>query len=271
MLKERLISGIIGAALFMVIIFSDALVLTAAVLLVIELALWEMYRAVGLGNKYVLMLLGAFVPVFVLFGGLAGKQQTVYLAICIYLAILFAVLVVRHAVYTFEDLTKFFTVTVMVSLFFSYVVWIRQQGAGSLWNTFAIFVGAWLTDTFAYFTGRACGKHKLASVISPKKTVEGSVGGIIGTALSMAVYGLIVGRFTKFAPSYPALVGLGLACGVISQLGDLSMSAIKREYNIKDYGNIMPGHGGIMDRFDSVLFVAPLVYYYIQAFPIFTA
>lgn len=270
MLKERLISGIIGAALFLVIIFSDALILTAVVLLVIEIALWEMYRAVGLGNKYALMLLGALVPVAILFGGLSGEQQKVYFAICIYIAVLFAVLVARHSVYTFEDLTKFFTVTVMISLFFSHVVWIRQNGPSGLWNTFAIFVGAWLTDTFAYFTGRAFGKHKLAPVISPKKTVEGSVGGIIGTALSMALYGFIVGRFTAFVPSYPALIGLGLACGVISQLGDLSMSAIKREYNIKDYGNIMPGHGGIMDRFDSVLFVAPLVYHFVRFIPIFT-
>ncbi len=270
MLKERLISGIIGAILFLIIIFSDALVLTAAVLLVIEIALWEMYRAVGLGSKYALMLLGAFVPVFILFGVLAGDQQKVYMAICIYMAILFAVLVVRHSAYTFEDLAKFFTVTILISLFFSHVVWIRQGGPAGMWNTFAIFVGAWLTDTFAYFTGHACGKHKLAPVISPKKTVEGSIGGIVGTALSMVIYGFIVGRFTSFSPNYAALTALGLACGVISQLGDLSMSAIKREYNIKDYGNIMPGHGGIMDRFDSVLFVAPLVYHFVRLLPIFT-
>lgn len=269
MLKERLISGLIGAALFLVIIFSDALVLTAAVLLVIEIALWEMYRAVGLGNKYTLMLLGAIVPVVILFDFMSEDPKKVYMAICIYLMVLFAVLVMRHEAYKFEDVTKFFTITILVSLFFSHVVWIRQEGMSGLWNTFAIFVGAWLTDTCAYFAGRAFGKHKLAPVISPKKTIEGSIGGILGAALSMVIYGLLVDRFTAFTPEYRPLIVLGLACGVVSQLGDLSMSAIKRQYQIKDYGNIMPGHGGVMDRFDSVLFVAPLVYHFVRVFPIF--
>ncbi len=268
MLKERLISGLIGVVLFLVIFFSEQLVLTAAVLLVIEIALWEMYRAVGIGQKYTLMIVGAFVPVFLLFDVFSGDQRKMYLAISVYLFIVFAVLLVRHVKYSFEDIAKFFTITVLISLFFSHIVWLRQGGNG-LWNTFAVFVGAWLTDTFAYFTGRAFGKHKLAPVISPKKTIEGSIGGIIGTAASMLLYGFLVDRFAQVVPDYRNLLILGLVCGVVSQIGDLSMSAIKREYNIKDYGKIMPGHGGVMDRFDSVLFVAPLVYHFVAFLPIF--
>lgn len=268
MLKERLISGLVGAALFLVIIFSEKFVLTAAVLIVIEIALWEMYHAVGIIDKHILAVFGALVPVFILFGFMSPTPQSVYFAIYIYLAALFAVLIMRHSSYTFENLTKFFTITILVSLFFSHIVWTRQ-GENGLWNTFAIFVGSWITDTCAYFAGRAFGKHKLAPVISPKKTVEGSIGGIVGTAVFMLVYGFLVGNFSSASPGYGALAILGILCGIVSQLGDLSMSAIKREYNIKDYGNIMPGHGGIMDRFDSVLFVAPLVYHFVGAFPIF--
>ncbi len=269
MLKERLISALLGAALFLVIIFSEKYVLTIAVLLVTEIALFEMYRAVGILNKKILAGVGMAVPVFVLFGFMSPKPQSVYFSLWLYLAVLFAVLITRHSSYSFEDIAKFFTITVTISLLFSHVAWMRQTENG-LWNTFAIFVGAWITDSCAYFAGRAFGKHKLAPVISPKKTVEGSIGGIVGTALIMCLYGFLVGEFTAVQPHYPQLIILGLLCGVISQLGDLSASAIKREYGIKDYGKIMPGHGGVMDRFDSVLFVAPLVYHFVGMFPIFS-
>ncbi len=269
MLKERLISAMIGVVLFFLVIFSNSFIITAAVLLIVEIALWEMYHAVGLGEKYVLMIFGAFVPVVFLFDFPGEIPKMSYLVICLYLMVLFAVLVIRHAHYTFGDMSKFFTITLMVSLFFAHIVWIRKEPVFGIWNTIAVFVGAWLTDSCAYFAGRALGRHKLAPVVSPKKTVEGSIGGIIGAAVFMVIYGAIVGRFTSVIPDYKNLVILGLICGLVSQLGDLSMSAIKREYNIKDYGNIMPGHGGVMDRFDSVLFVAPIVYHMLKILPIF--
>lgn len=269
MLKERLISAFLGLVLFIVIIFSERYVLTLAVLLVIEIALFEMYRAVGVANKKILVVAGMLVPAFVLFGFMSPEPQSVYMAIWFYLIFLFGVLITRHNAYSFEDIAKFFTITILISLLFSHVAWMRQTEQG-LWNTFAIFVGAWITDSCAYFAGRAFGKHKLAPVISPKKTIEGSIGGVIGTAAFMCLYGFLVGRFTSAVPDYLHLAELGLLCGIISQIGDLSASAIKREYGIKDYGKIMPGHGGVMDRFDSVLFVAPLVFHFTGAFPIFS-
>lgn len=267
-MKQRLISAFLGVILFLIIIFSEKYVLMGAVLLVIEMALFEMYRAVGILNKKILAGVGMAVPVFILFGFMSPKPQSVYFAIWLYLAVLFAVLIMRHNAYTFSDISKFFTVTVLLSLLFSHVAWIRQLNNG-LWNTFLIFVGAWITDSCAYFAGRAFGKHKLAPVISPKKTIEGSIGGVVGTAVVMCLYGFIVQKYANVSVEYIPLLVLGLLCGVVSQLGDLSASAIKREYGIKDYGNIMPGHGGVMDRFDSVLFVAPLVYHFINVFPIF--
>lgn len=122
-----------------------------------------------------------------------------------------------------------------------------------------IFITAFGTDSMAYFTGYALGKHKLAPKISPKKTIEGSIGGILGSVLLCGLFGYFV---------IPGLllhcIIIGILGGVISQFGDLTASIFKRKMGIKDYGNLIPGHGGILDRFDSVLFTAPMVYYYIM-------
>jgi len=131
------------------------------------------------------------------------------------------------------------------------------------------FIGAWTTDTGAYFVGRFLGKHKLAPTISPKKTVEGALGGVLVCILCMVAYGLIVNRWFDGDFSLVFLAVAGLVLSVLSQVGDLSLSIIKREYNIKDYGVLFPGHGGILDRFDSVLFTAPATYFVLQIFALF--
>ena len=138
-------------------------------------------------------------------------------------------------------------------------------------NLFLIFIGSWITDTCAYFSGMLFGKHKLAPTISPKKTVEGAAGGALGTMLVMTVYALCVKHFAAVNLNLPGVIILGILCGIFSQTGDLCASIIKREHGIKDFGHIMPGHGGVMDRFDSLIFVSPIVYYFISFFPIFTA
>lgn len=123
-----------------------------------------------------------------------------------------------------------------------------------------IFICSWIADTFAYFTGVTLGKHKLVPVLSPKKSVEGAIGGIFGAALVGGVYGYFVGyqighHNLAIVFALTAFVG-----AIVSIFGDLAASAIKRNYDIKDYSNLIPGHGGILDRFDSMIFVAPLVY-----------
>jgi phosphatidate cytidylyltransferase len=122
-----------------------------------------------------------------------------------------------------------------------------------------VLLTAFGTDIMAYFTGYAFGRHKLAPKISPKKTVEGSIGGILGSVLLCGLFGYF------FAPVLLIhCIIIGVLGGIISQFGDLTASIFKRKMGIKDYGNLIPGHGGILDRFDSVLFTAPLVYYYIM-------
>lgn len=122
-----------------------------------------------------------------------------------------------------------------------------------------IYIGAFITDTFCYFSGMLFGKHKLIPRISPKKTVEGSVGGTLMCVLAFIAYGAVVSHFTDLKADYIALAFTGLTLAVVSQIGDLVASAVKRNYGIKDYGKLFPGHGGVMDRFDSLIAVSMLL------------
>ena len=121
------------------------------------------------------------------------------------------------------------------------------------------FVFSFMSDTGGYFVGRAFGKHKLAPAISPKKTVEGAVGGLLGNAVGAVAFAFASDTWCGEHIDYLGIVVLGLACSVLAQLGDLSFSLIKREYGVKDYGKIFLEHGGVLDRFDSVIFVAPML------------
>ena len=132
-----------------------------------------------------------------------------------------------------------------------------SAGAVYLWIA---FLGTWASDTFAYLVGSKIGRTKLAPLISPGKTREGAVGGLIGTIVTVAVFGSL------FQLPLHHLLALGLLVGIVAPLGDLVQSVIKRYVGVKDSGNFFPGHGGVLDRFDSILFAVPAVYYYIQIF-----
>lgn len=146
-------------------------------------------------------------------------------------------------------------------VFFSYHVVLVEQTGDTSKLVWLIFLAAFGTDIMAYFTGYFLGKHKLCPKISPKKTIEGSVGGILGSVLLCGIFGYFV---------VPEILVhcmiIGVIGGVVSQFGDLTASLFKRKMGIKDYGNLIPGHGGVLDRVDSVLFTAPFVYYYIMLF-----
>ncbi|MBR3599207.1 MAG: phosphatidate cytidylyltransferase, partial [Lachnospiraceae bacterium] len=157
-----------------------------------------------------------------------------------------------------EDAMATITGVLYVVFFSFHVTLVEQTGEFGL-LVWLIFLTAFGTDIMAYFSGYAFGKHKLCPKISPKKTIEGSIGGILGSVILCGLFGYIV---------MPRLLVhcliIGILGGVVSQFGDLTASIFKRKMGIKDYGNLIPGHGGILDRFDSVLFTAPMVYYYIS-------
>lgn len=178
----------------------------------------------------------------------------------LYLLYLFAVAVLRQGRMHFAEVAEVFTGVLYITLSFASLSLLRHKTPEGGYLYLLVFFGAWVTDTFAYFTGCFFGKHKLNPVISPKKTVEGSIGGILFCMISFVLFGIVM-QFGKwhFTVHYPLLLLSGLLCSVVSQVGDLITSLIKREHGVKDYGKIFPGHGGVLDRFDSVLAISPVL------------
>lgn len=168
--------------------------------------------------------------------------------------------VVKYPQFTIQKVTYSFFAFMYVSILLSFVYQTRNLPGGH-WLVWLILIGSWGSDTCAYVTGMLIGKHHF-SELSPKKTIEGCVGGVLGAGLIGYGYACFFPYHEMFLFSpkiiFPLVV---MICAVISQFGDLAASAIKRNYDIKDYGNLIPGHGGVLDRFDSVIFVAPFVYY----------
>ncbi len=191
-----------------------------------------------------------------------GLTQPAILCIILTLMCMMAVYVLAFPKYRCEQpivgFFAYFYAPVLLS--FIYLTRTLENGFYLVWM---IFISSWISDTCAYLTGRALGKHKLAPKLSPKKSIEGSVGGILGSALVGALYALILAQAGIMNVPYQivSFTGIGAAGSVISQIGDLAASGIKRDHDIKDYGKLIPGHGGIMDRFDSVIVTAPIIYF----------
>lgn len=158
-----------------------------------------------------------------------------------------------------EDITSTLFGLIYVVFFSFHIVLIDQSEHRIL--IWLVFLAAFGTDIMAYFTGMAIGKHKLCPNLSPKKSKEGAVGGVVGSVILCGIFGYLLGQGEQMLI---ACLAIGFVGSIVAQLGDLSASAFKRQMGIKDYGNLIPGHGGILDRFDSVLFTAPLVYYVMQ-------
>lgn len=181
------------------------------------------------------------------------------LGLFLFFTILFLELLKNHAKIRFPELCVALFSGVVYPFLIGSLVRVRGMEAGEYFILVA-FVISMVPDSGAYFVGRACGKHKLAPVVSPKKTVEGAVGGMITGVLAMVGYALILEHAFDFAKvNYLYAVIYGLLGSMVSIVGDLTLSVVKRQVGIKDYGNLFPGHGGILDRFDSTMMCAPLV------------
>ena len=266
-MKTRIITAIVAIAIFVPIcIFSDYIVFPIAMAILSAVAVNEMARCLGFNKKLVLTipmyLIAMTFPVLRFF---PIKQSYFFMLamISVFFMLIYCLtyVMLRKNQDRINDVITFYGLFVYIVGCFSSIVCVRYMAYGK-YIYLLIFLGAWVCDTFAYFTGKFLGKHKLIPEISPKKTIEGSIGGIVFTIIAFVVYGLIVNNNfgDKIQISYVLLVILGLASSIISQIGDLVASSIKRQYEIKDYGRLFPGHGGVLDRFDSVMLVAPVTY-----------
>jgi len=274
-LKTRVISAIVGLILVGIIMFFARQLLPAAVFILSLIGIHEFYNAVSKAGFKPIKIIGYLSCLPLLMIGYEkmlmdsnGLISSIYtgkflsFVVFVILAVLMSIIVFEHKKYNVSDIAITVFGIVYVVFLFSFIITTRnmENGAYYIW---LIFISAWATDTFAFFTGITIGKRKLIPAVSPKKTKEGSIGGIIGCVIAVSLYGIYLNSVLPKVPFYHFII-IGLLGGVISQIGDLAASAVKRFVNIKDYGNIMPGHGGVLDRVDSILFVAPVIYYYIS-------
>lgn len=256
----RILTSIVGIVLFVAVIFAPPIVLYVALFLVCAGMLYETYRVMD--AKLPLQIVG-FLAEILLFGVFFTNRIGIAFFCAIFL-FMTAIVVLRGKCNS-KDVLSLGMVTLYITSAILSLVVLRAN-----FNVFALllpFVIAWLTDTGAYFIGYFFGKHKLAPEMSPKKTIEGAIGGIIFAVIATVAYGIILyGNFNTMGMIKYAIVGG--AGAVVAQVGDLAASCIKRDFNKKDYGSLLPGHGGLMDRFDSVLFVAPYVLFMVIYFAI---
>ena len=229
------------------------------------MAVFEMLGCVGTRRKIAVsapaLLMAAVFPFALRYGGASYDVLLIFMiAMFVYLIYLFAISVFSHGKLVLEDVFASYATVFYIIASFGALVLLRDRDFG-LYLVILTLYGPWISDVFAYFCGRLFGRHKLIPDVSPKKTVEGAVGGVVFCALAAILYGFILKMFIGeiSSVSYVSLALIGAVIAVISQIGDLIMSHIKRKYGIKDYGFILPGHGGILDRFDSVLGVVPLI------------
>lgn len=270
MFLKRLASAIVMIAVLITAIILGGIPFWLLILLIGEVSVWELLRAVGITEKekkkrgivYFEMLLMAVM----MFGMYMSRfTYSLLVALTILIVVLLTIYVFKFGKYTISEISTLLFAFLYTGILPSFVGNIRTLHDGGRYLVWLVLIPPIASDTFAYCVGMLFGKHKLAPVVSPKKSIEGSVGGVIGAALCTALYGYYASGRVSAAPGFvPACLVIGLVCGGLSQIGDLAASAIKREYSVKDYGNIIPGHGGALDRADSIIYIAPLVYFGVE-------
>ena len=259
MFKERLISGIVMVIILIATVGYGGNVLFAVVGIVSLIGMSELYKVFKVENK-ALGVTGYLAAIAYYAMLLLEKTEWMIPLTLLFLILVMAVYVFTYPIFTAEQVMAVFFGFFYVSVMLSYVYQTRMlaEGAVLVW---LIFLSSWGCDTCAHCVGVLFGKHKMAPKLSPKKSIEGGVGGVLGAALLGALFALAVNQWAGVTVNplqYALICGVG---GMISQIGDLAASGIKRNHGIKDYGKLIPGHGGILDRFDSVIITAPIIYY----------
>ena len=265
-MKQRIITAVVAFfVLLPVLIFSDSFIFPLGLAVCAVLSVWEMFACVGLKNAWLftapMYVLGAAFPFLIRY--LPDRDLLAPIAICaavVWTLYAFTVLIFSHGKYPLEAVFVASFSLFYIFIGFNAILFIHDCEPGGKYLYYICFLGAWITDIFAYFCGRAFGKHKLIPDVSPKKTVEGSIGGTVFCILVMVIFGFVVEKLVPEISANLLIFAIaGILIAVVSQIGDLSMSVIKRKYGVKDYGFIFPGHGGVLDRFDSVIAVSALL------------
>ncbi len=260
MFKTRLLSGIVLVIAALVLIITGGNLLLVSTLLISYIGMFELYRIFHIEKELPGMV--GYLAATVYYCNLKfGFLPDLMMFVLGLLILLMFVYVFTYPKYKTEQLLAAFFGVFYVAVMLSYVYQTRMLSMGA-YIVWLIFLCSWGCDTCAYCVGVLIGKHKMSPKLSPKKSVEGAVGGVVGAALLTILYGMVfknamgVGNTEVYIMAAISAVG-----ALVSMVGDLTASAIKRNYDIKDYGKLIPGHGGILDRFDSVIFTAPMIYF----------
>ena len=276
-MKTRIITAVVGLGVLAVVLaFFDTFLFDLVLSAICLLAIHEVFSAMGFGKKQWYLYAGA-VPLTLLVMLSSSQMVRGLLLPVAFLTVLFYnVCQITHVqTLDFGKLTGFVYFSGVITFCFYSLIHLKrmlpfaQYRYDAIYFILLILCFAWGGDTCAYFAGRAFGKHKLCPVVSPKKTVEGAIGGVLGTmvfgVVATLIYSIAANRMEAFTRSnigvsmYVIIALLGCIAAVLGIYGDLFASVVKRQCGIKDYGTIFPGHGGILDRFDSVMFIAPFV------------
>ena len=272
-MKTRILTGVVGGTLTLAALYASVyypVVLTIVVLVLCLIGIHEALKTAGAEKVKAIYAPCFAYGIAVLLAPYIRDQVKMYgvsmAASMLFLFVMFGILLRKHAVLRIEAVCTSMILTMFVALPFMVVEFIAGMGktraGGILLVLFCLGV-AWYADAGAYFIGRAFGRHKMAPVLSPKKTVEGAVGGFVISMIISLGSAYIYADVLSYRPggiNYLNMAVVTAACILMSMFGDISFSTVKRQYDIKDFGNLLPGHGGVLDRFDSVLFVCPSFY-----------
>lgn len=253
-LATRTISGIIGLFLLTVIVLKGGFVLLLSIYLISIIGLREFYKAMEKKDVFPIYSVGYLLTTGLFINNLSIFNNFEILLTFAIITLLILTVIKKNV--TIEDIS----ITILGMFYIPFLLSHISNLDGNIY-IWLIFIISFGTDTFAYISGNLFGKNKLCPELSPNKTIEGSIGGVIGSVILSIVFTM----YLQLGPMWKIII-LAIIGSILSQLGDLVASKIKRSTGIKDYGYIMPGHGGVLDRFDSIIFTAPVIYYYVSSF-----
>lgn len=257
-MKSRILVAVVGVpVLVWVVLWAPPVVMLIALCLLAGIGSMELQRCVSGVKRSELVGMSAVAAVFVV-AWYYDRPEAIALLLVIEAVLFFGYAIRKGGEVKFDQIMAGLFGSIAIGWSFSSFLRLMASGIHRGWLLLP-FILSFACDTFAYFAGRALGKHKLAPRVSPHKTVEGSIGGLVGNVICGLLFAWVMDRCFGASIHAVPMVVLSLLCGVVAQIGDLSFSLIKREFGIKDYGHLFLEHGGVLDRFDSVLFVAPVV------------
>lgn len=257
-MKSRILVAVIGVpVLVWVVLWAPMQVMAIALLLLAAIGATELQRCVSGAKHGGVIELSGICAASAVLGYYVFWDHMAPLFILEAL-VFFGYAIIRGGEVKFDQLMAGLFGSIAIG--YSFSAFLRMEASG-VHRAYLLlpFILSFACDTFAYFTGLTWGKHKLAPKVSPKKTIEGSIGGILGNVVCGLLFAFVMDRWFGGSIGYGPMVILALLCGVVAQVGDLSFSLIKREFGVKDYGRLFLEHGGVLDRFDSVLFVTPVI------------